>query len=391
MEQGLRSIPASKLDKFIEDHLPDTRFRDNLREVMNVVYAHLNERCFQGSSHPARASKARKGGSSDKGTTLKGKSNVDLVLYLSSLTSFEDLLNHREEFIKEIKKQLDEIQRKKDFVVKFGVQSSWSPNSQALRFKLSNPYLLKDVKFDVLPAYAFLGHLVIPRRPNEQFYANLISGRTSPGMEDEFSPSFMELQEYFVNCCPTKLKSLIRLVKHWYQLCQEKLGDPLPPQYALQLLTIYAWERGSRATKFNTAQGFRTVLELITKYKRLRIYWTVYYDFIHPEVSDYLHRQLRKARPVILDPADPTRNVASFNSEGWRPLAGEAAAWLRYPCFKYRDGSSVCSWDVPVRTCHHPLPSEHPHSLHLPGECSHKDVVSSLLWRPEALLISRPF
>lgn len=78
--------------------------------------------------------------------------------------------------------------------------------------------------------------------------------------------------------------------------CKEKLGDPLPPQYALELLTIYAWECGSRTTKFNTAQGFRTVLELITKYKCLRIYWTVCYNFKHPEVSNYLRRQLREAR-----------------------------------------------------------------------------------------------
>nr|XP_034344892.1 inactive 2'-5'-oligoadenylate synthase 1B-like isoform X2 [Arvicanthis niloticus] len=329
MEQGLRSIPASKLDKFIEDHLPDTDFRDSLRRVMSVVSVLLKERCFLGSSHPARASKVGKGGSSGKGTKAKGKSDADLVLYLSSLTSFEDLLNRREELIKEIKKQLDEIQHKENFVVKFGVRCSWSPNSQALRFKLSNPYLLKDVKFDVLPTCAFLGHLDIPRRPNEQVYANLISGRTFPGMEGKLSTSFMELQEYFLNCHPAKVKSLIRLVKHWYQLCKEKLGDPLPPQYALELLTIYVWQRGSRGTKFNTAQGFQTVLELITKYKQLRIYWTVCYDFIHPEVSDYLHKQLRKTRPVILDPADPTRNVAGSNSEGWGRLAGEAATWLR--------------------------------------------------------------
>ena len=65
-------------------------------------------------------------------------------------------------------------------------------------------------------------------------------------------------------------------------------------------------------------------------------------------------------RPVILDPTDPTRNIAGLNPKDWRRLAGEAAAWLQYPCFKYRDGSSVCSWEVPVRTCHHHLHSTPP-------------------------------
>lgn len=173
--------------------------------------------------------------------------------------------------------------------------------------------------------------------------------------------------------------------------CKEKLGKPLPPQYALELLTVYAWERGNGFVDFETAQGFRTVLELIIKYQELRIYWTTYYNFQHQEVSNYLHTQLTRIRPVILDPADPTGNIAGSNPQGWRRLAGEAAAWLRYPCFKYKDGSPVCPWDVPVRSCHHPILSTHPCFLHLRGEYSHKDVVSTLLWRPAVLLIFQPF
>ena len=51
--------------------------------------------------------------------------------------------------------------------------------------------------------------------------------------------------------------------------CKEKLGKPLHPQYDLELLTVYAWDCGSGDTEFNTDQGFRTVLELVTKYKQL--------------------------------------------------------------------------------------------------------------------------
>ena len=32
----------------------------------------------------------------------------------------------------------------------------------------------------------------------------------------QFSPSFSELQRNFVKYKPTKLKSLLRLAKHWY-------------------------------------------------------------------------------------------------------------------------------------------------------------------------------
>lgn len=356
MGNGLSNISASELDKFIEDYLlPDASFCDDVKSAIKILCDFLKERCFRGAAHPVRVSKVVKGGSSGKGTTLKGKSDADLVVFLNNLTSFQDQLKRRAEFIKEIKKQLYEVQRERHFRVKFEVQSSWWSNPRALSFKLSAPHLQQEVEFDVLPAYDVLGHVSPYSQPNPNIYTTLILECISLGKEGEFSACFTELQRNFLKQRPTKLKSLIRLVKHWYQLCKEKLGKPLPPQYALELLTVYAWERGSRSTMFNTAQGFRTVLELVTKYQQLRIYWTNYYDFQHPEVSKYLHRQLRKSRPVILDPADPTGNVAGGNQEGWRRLAAEAWKWLKYPCFKNRNGSPVSSWEVPTEV---PVPSE---------------------------------
>ncbi|XP_059104977.1 2'-5'-oligoadenylate synthase 1A-like [Peromyscus eremicus] len=347
MGQGLSSIPAWELDKFIEDHLqPDASFRHDVRAIINIMCDFLKERCFRDAAHPVRVSKVVKGGSSGKGTALKGRSDADLVVFLNNLTSFEDQLSRRGEFIQEIKKQLYKFQRERHIWVKFEVQSSWWPNPRVLSFKLSSPDLQQEVAFDVLPAYDVLGHVGIYGKPGPEIYKTLIRKCISLRKEGEFSTCFTELQRNFLKHRPTKLKSLIRLVKHWYQLCKEKLGKPLPPQYALELLTVYAWECGSGDTEFNTAQGFRTVLELVTKYRQLRIYWTEYYDFQDQDISNYLHRQLRRSRPVILDPADPTGNVAGSNSDGWGRLAGEAKAWFRYPCFKNKDGSPVRSWDV---------------------------------------------
>uniref|UniRef100_A0A8C2MBD8 2'-5'-oligoadenylate synthetase 1 domain-containing protein n=1 Tax=Cricetulus griseus TaxID=10029 RepID=A0A8C2MBD8_CRIGR len=327
MKQGLSRTRAKDLDKFIEVNLlPSTSFRTEVKAAINTISAFLKERCFRGAAHPVRVSKLVKGGSLDKGSTL------DLVVFLNNLTSFEDQLKRRGEFIQEIKKH-----------------SFW-PNPWALSFKLSSFQHQQEVEFDVLPAYNVLVNLT-QAEPHPQIYADLIRECTSKKMEGEFSTSFTELQRNFLKRHPPKLKSLIRLVKHWYQLCKEKLGKPLPPQYALELLTVYAWERGSGFTEFNTAQGFRTVLELVTNYRQLRIYWTVYYDFRYEYVSNYLHNQLSRPRPVILDPADPTRNTAGLNSDGWCLLAEEAMAWLKYPCFENWDGSPVRSWDVPPLSC----------------------------------------
>lgn len=54
-------------------------------------------------------------------------------------------------------------------------------------------------------------------KPNPEIYVQLIQECKSRGKEGEFSTCFTELQRDFLRNRPTKLKSLIRLVKHWYQ------------------------------------------------------------------------------------------------------------------------------------------------------------------------------
>lgn len=56
------------------------------------------------------------------------------------------------------------------------------------------------------------------------------------------------------------------------------------------------------------------------------------------------------SRPVILDPADPTGNVAGGDPQRWQLLAQEVTIWLKYLCCKNMDGTPVSTWNVPVRT-----------------------------------------
>lgn len=343
----LSDTPARDLDKFIEDHLlPNTQFRRQVKQAINVISSFLKEKCFQGAFHPVRVSKVVKGGSSGKGTTLQGRSDADLVVFLSQLRSFQEQLDRRAEFVREIRSQLIACQRETG--VEFEIQNSRWQNPRVLTFVLRSPWLDEGVEFDVLPAFDVLGPLIRGYRPDPRVYVDLIQECRNLGKEGEFSACFTELQRDFLKQRPTKLKSLIRLVKHWYQTCKEQLGKPVPPQYALELLTVYAWERGCKKTEFSTAQGFYTVLELVVNYQQLCIHWTKYYDFENPVIGQYLMEQLREPRPVILDPADPTGNVGGKDPGGWARLAQEARVWLTYPCFKNWNGSSVGSWNVQV-------------------------------------------
>lgn len=118
----------------------------------------------------------------------------------------------------------------------------------------------------------------------------------------------------------------------------------LPPQHGLELLTVYAWEQGGQSAQFNMAQGFRTVLELVSQYRQLRVYWTVNYDNEDQTVRDFLSRQLRQPRPIILDPADPTGNLG--HNARWDLLATEATACMSALCCTDRDGTPIQPWPV---------------------------------------------
>ena len=80
--------------------------------------------------------------------------------------------------------------------------------------------------------------------------------------------------------------------------CENKLKQKgsLPPKYALELLTIYAWEKGSGAQDFDMAEGFRTVLELVIQYQHLCVFWTVNYNFDDEILRNFLLTQIQRTR-----------------------------------------------------------------------------------------------
>ncbi|XP_036305262.1 2'-5'-oligoadenylate synthase 1-like [Pipistrellus kuhlii] len=345
--ETLETTPARDLDRFIERHLlPDTDFRTQIKGAIDIICSFLKERCFQGQGQ-VQISKVVKAGSLGKGTALRDTSDADLVVFLSPLTSFQEQFRRREEFIREIRRQLEACQRERRFAVNFEVRNPGVRNPRALGFTLKSPSLPGAVvEFDVLPAHDVLGQVTEHYRPSPNIYVKLIEECKILKKEGEFSACFTELQRAFLKQRPAKLKSLVRLVKHWYQKCKEKVVGRLPPKYALELLTIYAWERAGQPEDFNTAQGFRKVLALVMRHRRLCIYWTQYYDSSHPVIGPYLERQFRKPRPVILDPADPTNNVGGQHRKGWKLLAREAGAWLMYQCFHNGNGSPVRPWNL---------------------------------------------
>ncbi|XP_045647479.1 2'-5'-oligoadenylate synthase-like protein 2 isoform X1 [Ursus americanus] len=342
----LYDTPADRLSAFVEERLqPEGDWKEEVKDAWQRVERFFREQCFRDElvlDQEVRVLKVVKGGSSGKGTTLNYRSDVDLVLFLSCFPSFQDQAEHRGSVISFIEKRLTECSSSLAYSITVIPQRETTRVPRSLSFEVQPTRNSEAIGVDVLPAYDALRHFCPDSKPSPEIYEDLITSGAPPG---EFSPSFTELQRHFVKSRPVKLKNLLRLVKYWYlkHLKPKYQNAALPPKYALELLTIYAWEIGTdKSDNFNLDEGFRAVMELLIEYEDICIYWTKYYDFQNETVRIYIKQQLKECRPVILDPADPTNNLGS--KKRWDLVAREAVRCLRQACCRTEDSSQ--GWNV---------------------------------------------
>ncbi|XP_043924240.1 2'-5'-oligoadenylate synthase 1A-like isoform X2 [Protopterus annectens] len=340
----LYNTSPKQLDTFIMEYLqPNEAFLSQVKHAINLICNFLKENCFKNSDSKIKVLKIVKGGSSAKGTALRNGSDADLVVFLNCFNSYEQQKAERRDVINEIKDMLKKCDETNSFEVSI-YENRW-PNPRSISFDLQSRHLPDSIEFDILPAYDALGHLTF-EKPDPKIYVKLLEEYQDPG---EYSVCFTELQRDFIRERPTKVKSLIRLVKYWYKKHiepQKKMklqpGQRLPPKYALELLVVYVWENGSGgATDFKMADAFYSFLKMVCEYKMICIYWTKYYDFQNEILKRHLRSLLAGDRPIILDPADPTGNVAAGN--GWKLLADEAKVCLE----KIYGFMDTVQWDVP--------------------------------------------
>ncbi|XP_037367422.1 2'-5'-oligoadenylate synthase-like protein [Talpa occidentalis] len=339
----LYEIPASRLNSFVAQWLqPCREWKEEVLGAVWTVENFLREGHFQGERglDQVRVLKVVKVGSFGNGTALKDVAEVELVAFLSCFRSFQDQANLSQAALHLLRREAWRCQDLKDL----GLQNV-RVDQGALVCTIQNWRMAEPITVTIMPAYRALGPSVPNSQLHPEIYNDLIEAEGYPG---SFSPSFSELQRNFVKHRPTKLKSLLRLVKHWY-LQYVRAKSPwveLPPLYALELLTIYAWEIGTQENvNFELDEGFATVMLLLKEYQYLCIYWTKFYTFQlqNTRISDFVRNQLKKERPIILDPADPTHNVA----EGyrWDIVAQRARHCLKQDCC-YDGEDPVPTWEV---------------------------------------------
>ncbi|NWW77409.1 OASL2 protein, partial [Climacteris rufus] len=336
----LRMVTAKELDGWIANTLqPSTAFSIQVRKTVRQICDFLKMNCFRDG---IRVHKTVKGGSAGKGTALKNKSDADVVVFLSCLTSYQEQQNNRKYILDLIRIRLNACRETLQFDVYISEPQYKGPDNspRSVSVTLSSKESGESIDVDILPAYDALGQVTQDAPPNVEVYVRLLHACSHPG---DFSPCFTELQKMFVKRYPAKLKDLLRLVKYWYkELLHPQYPDAhLPPKYALELLTIYAWEEATGSCdSFVMAEGFRTVLELLRRHREICIYWEKYYSLQQREIGDHVKGLLCSPRPVILDPADPTGILGQ--GKNWDLMAQAAVSYCRsLPCLE-----NVQPWNV---------------------------------------------
>ncbi|CAC5409017.1 OAS [Mytilus coruscus] len=191
----LYNVSKSSLDKFVKDELePDTEYNASCCAVVDRLCK------FMKNNFPAELRPAQiiKGGSLGKGTAVKGKSDADLVVFLA---------NRKFDSIQFLQNDMDTVLNDMKTYLHFGECTIEGKTQHAVKVSVScHKEHSHDV--DILPSVN-----ILDKYSKKEIY-QMMKDRIETD-QAFYSAALVPLQMQFVSQRPTKLKSLIRLVKYW--------------------------------------------------------------------------------------------------------------------------------------------------------------------------------
>lgn len=257
-----------------------------------------------------RPSEVVKAGSLGKGTALKGKSDIDLVMMLKNYSSVRSLQRDLPEILDDL---VDSLR---------GVVN--------IRIEGTTPFcvqLLADVRpeeklaIDLLPAVN-----VLETTGKDRVFSKM--GNEDDDIQRYYSSSLTPLQVDLFKSLPTKLKSLIRLVKYWKK---QNARSTWPTSYVMEVVTLASWRDAGSPQSFDMRKGFCAVMNSLTNHRNFSV-------VLHNDMC-YAPSMLRRPSiRYIMDPCNPFNNVylKPFQGEawGWDSVAATAAEFLRKPLLR---------------------------------------------------------
>ncbi|KAL3868663.1 hypothetical protein ACJMK2_041441 [Sinanodonta woodiana] len=293
--------PYENLDIFDAQNL---QMNESYRASCNAVIDRLVK--FLQNNVPIKVKEVVKGGSLGKGTAVRDKSDIDLVLFLSDYPTVKSVKADMSELIATLKKYLGQYGGCRIVgTTRFSVQVDVSCHASHTH----------DV--DILPACDVIG-----MHGPSAVYDEMLK------FEDlrlNYSASLVKLQLNFVKVLPAKVMSLIRLVKHWRK-SELPSGSGLgrwPTSYILELIVIRKWEDAGRPERFDLKRGLHSFLKALVNYCDLQVVWYQNYGRLYTPHSP----------PYVIDPANPFNNVMD-RCDVWDKVAEYARKALKWSLFQ---------------------------------------------------------
>nr|XP_021531125.1 LOW QUALITY PROTEIN: 2'-5'-oligoadenylate synthase-like protein [Aotus nancymaae] len=308
LSQELYATPASRLDSFVAQWLqPYREWKEEVLDAVRTVEQFLRQEHFQGEhglDRDVRVLKVIKVGSFGNGTILRSTREVELVAFLSCFHSFQEAATHHQTVLRLIWKTMWQSQD----LLALGLEDLRVEQRvpDALVLTIQTWQAAEPIAVTIVPAYRALGgegkpsgltHLPSPG-DFPVCHLSLTATCTHP---HSFIPSasWARGRATAVHRIHPTLAIMVSLSSHLFRQ-YVKARSPranLPPLYALELLTIYAWEMGTEEDEnFMLDEGFTTVMDLLLEYEVICIYWTKYYTLQNPVIEDCVRKQLKKER-----------------------------------------------------------------------------------------------
>lgn len=312
----LYNLSSRNIETFISQEIqPDDAYIASCNAVVDRLVRFLQ------NNVPAeiRPSEVIKGGSLGKGTAVKGKSDIDLAMMMASYNTVEKLMRDMGTI----------LQKLQDYLGNYGEVKVVGKTPYAVQVELSC-HKGHTHSVDILPAVSILPHI----QQREQLKASLRSvfeelGSKDPKTRAFLSVSLCPLQLELTRRLPTKLKSLIRLIKYWKK---EKLqvgqGSAVPTSYVLELVVLNAWISAGQPERFDMVRAVHAVLITLENHHQFKVVFDVaFYERQRANITQ---------EPYIMDPCNPYNDV--YNGHfgkpwDWAAVAKEAKRWLSMPLF----------------------------------------------------------
>lgn len=315
------------LDVYIQQYIQaDEPFLSSCQATINKLVTLLQHNV------PAelRPSSVRKGGSLCKGTSIKGSSDIDLVLMLANYRDVRQLKDALPALLRKLHTSLDRFENV--------TVTGETPFSVQIEYTCK-PGDAHDV--DVL--------LAVDVKQNYGEIKNVYEAMRSRDREfrANFSACLVPLHaQLFGELDATKLKSLIRLVKFWKKEREQvykgthrgQRVSRWPTSYVMEIVTLASWTRAGSPTNFDMRKALFAVLKSIVNHHQFRV-------ILEDRLLNYEPSMIERSGsgPYIMDPCNPFNNLyltaGQMSAWNWDAIAEEARYFLGRPLFQNITGS----------------------------------------------------